>query len=199
MAVKNHLLDEKIITSAMHEFMTYGYQAASINKIAAHAGVTTGAVYTRYQNKDDLFCSLLQAPLAEIAAHGTEIAEMYYRVKSKADFPLFLAAMQAEMQVYMDVIFKFYDSCILLYCKSEGSSAGRMLETSLRKKADTTIAFLEGISHKELPGVEFLLRQQFDLFKLILQSGYSKEKVHEAMSLIQQFQEAGWKEIFQTM
>lgn len=199
MAVKNHALDDKITASAMHEFMIYGFQAASINKIAENAGITTGAVYTRYKNKDDLFCSLLQAPLAEMAAQGAEIAKMYYRVKSKEDLPLFLQAMQAEMNIYMDVIFKHYDSCILLYCKSEGSSAEKMLNESLHQKVETTMAFLKELSHKEMPGIEILLRQQFDLFKVILQAGYSKEKTLEVMSLVQQFNEAGWKELFKNM
>lgn len=28
--------------------------------MAAHAGITTGALYTRYKNKDALFCSLIE-------------------------------------------------------------------------------------------------------------------------------------------
>ena len=60
MAVKDHSLDQKIIDSAMQEFLAFGYQKSSINRIAKNAGVTTGAIYTRYKNKDALFFSLIQ-------------------------------------------------------------------------------------------------------------------------------------------
>ena len=59
MALKDHSLDEKITKAAFDEFMEFGFQKASIRKIADRAGVTPGAVYTRYDSKDDLFCSLV--------------------------------------------------------------------------------------------------------------------------------------------
>ena len=57
MAVKDHSLDDKIIRAAEAEFLEHGFVAASMHKIAERAGVTTGALYTRYKNKDALFGS----------------------------------------------------------------------------------------------------------------------------------------------
>lgn len=60
MASRDHSLDDGIIQAAYSEFLAYGFQKASLHKIAEKAGVTTGAIYTRYKNKDALFVSLLQ-------------------------------------------------------------------------------------------------------------------------------------------
>ena len=60
MANRDHSLDDGIIQAAYSEFLAYGFQKASLHKIAEKAGVTTGAIYTRYKNKDALFASLLQ-------------------------------------------------------------------------------------------------------------------------------------------
>ena len=60
MANRDHSLDDGIIQAAYSEFLVYGFQKASLHKIAEKAGVTTGAIYTRYKNKDALFASLLQ-------------------------------------------------------------------------------------------------------------------------------------------
>ena len=49
-----------IIQAAYSEFLAYGFQKASLYKISEKSGVTTGAIYTRYKNKDALFASLLQ-------------------------------------------------------------------------------------------------------------------------------------------
>lgn len=60
MANRDHSLGDGIIQAAYSEFLAYGFQKASLHKIAEKAGVTTGAIYTRYKNKDALFASLLQ-------------------------------------------------------------------------------------------------------------------------------------------
>ena len=59
-ANRDHSLDGGITRAAYEEFLSCGYQKASLHKIAEKAGVTTGAIYTRYKNKDALFVSLLQ-------------------------------------------------------------------------------------------------------------------------------------------
>lgn len=60
MANKDHSLDDGIIRAAYSEFLECGFQKASLHKIAEKADVTTGAIYTRYKNKDALFVSLLK-------------------------------------------------------------------------------------------------------------------------------------------
>lgn len=52
MALRNHSLDEKITASAMTEFSEKGYTGASLRKIAENAGVTVGAIQTRYKSKN---------------------------------------------------------------------------------------------------------------------------------------------------
>ena len=80
MANKDHSLDDGIIQAAYSEFLAYGFQKASLHKIAEKAGVTTGAIYTRYKNKDALFASLLQgipliiAPKPAVLSSATRIS-----------------------------------------------------------------------------------------------------------------------------
>ena len=44
-----------ILAAAAEEFATYGYEKSSLRRICAGAGVTTGALYTSFQDKNDLF------------------------------------------------------------------------------------------------------------------------------------------------
>lgn len=59
MAIRNFELDKKIINAANKEFLKEGFTKASLRRIAQKAGITTGALYTRYKNKNELFCSLV--------------------------------------------------------------------------------------------------------------------------------------------
>ena len=63
LANKDHSLDDGIIRAAYDEFLACGFEKASLHKIAEKANVTTGAIYTRYKNKDALFVRSLQTIL----------------------------------------------------------------------------------------------------------------------------------------
>ncbi len=51
------LIDKKkqLLDAALHVFATQGFEKASMREIAANAGLTTGAIYYHYKNKDDLY------------------------------------------------------------------------------------------------------------------------------------------------
>lgn len=58
MQVKKEDIKERILDSARSEFLEHGYSAASLRVIAQKAGLTKGAVYSYFKNKDALFCEL---------------------------------------------------------------------------------------------------------------------------------------------
>ena len=57
---------EKLIDSAKKEFLEKGYNKASLRKICADAGVTTGALYFFFKDKEDLFDSIVRKPYEEL-------------------------------------------------------------------------------------------------------------------------------------
>ena len=52
---------QRIIASAATVFARKGYHGASLDQVAADAGLTKGAVYWHFQSKSDLFLALLDA------------------------------------------------------------------------------------------------------------------------------------------
>ncbi|MBO5081432.1 MAG: TetR/AcrR family transcriptional regulator [Lachnospiraceae bacterium] len=59
---------EKLIDSARREFMEKGYNKASLRKICADAGVTTGALYFFFEDKEALFGAIADGPYNELIA-----------------------------------------------------------------------------------------------------------------------------------
>jgi len=53
-------IDEIIHSSALDQFLTHGFEAASMDAIAAAARVSKGTLYARYENKEALFIAVLQ-------------------------------------------------------------------------------------------------------------------------------------------
>jgi AcrR family transcriptional regulator len=54
---------EALIASAAAVFLRRGFQAATLREIAAEAGMTTGAVYSNFDGKADLFLAVLEEKL----------------------------------------------------------------------------------------------------------------------------------------
>lgn len=52
-----------LIDSAVDTFARLGFHAASVDKIAEHAGFTKGAVYAHFHSKEDLFLAILESQM----------------------------------------------------------------------------------------------------------------------------------------
>lgn len=199
MAIKDHSLDDKIIKAAKEEFLEKGFQKASLHKIAEQAGITTGALYTRYKNKDALFASLTEEAINGMKLHAESLKEMYCEVEKNKDKNEFLKVMSYERQLYLDLIFEYYDECKLFFCLSDGSSIETMMEQMMETKANETVAFFQRIAKKpvDLNGVKIIMQEQYHFYRLILSKGYSKEEAASCIQMIETFYEAGWRELFE--
>lgn len=199
MALKDHSLDDKIIKAAFDEFMEFGFQKASIRKIADCAGVTPGAVYTRYNSKDDLFCSLVSNFLSAVKTQSEPIGKMYYDLLESKNVDALLDAIRKEEKIYLDILFQYYDECILFFCRSEGSSIYAMIQKMMEHKTVETVTFLKEMAQGDidLDGVGMIMGEQFYYYQQILEKGYSKEKAISCMKTVETFLEAGWRDLFE--
>lgn len=98
-ANRDHSLDGGITQAAYEEFLSCGYQKASLHKIAEKAGVTTGAIYTRYKNKDALFVSLLQGFMNKLNDYFAPVAAEYDKAKQLGTPQALLDAINFEERI----------------------------------------------------------------------------------------------------
>ena len=201
MANKNHELDHPIIEAAKQEFLQNGFQSTSIHQIAKRAKVTTGAIYTRYQGKDELFCSLIEGFLQAVEKDRKENKKAYIRYCVDKNFDHFLKDIEKEIAGYIDILFAHYDECRLLLCCSKGSSVEMMLHEMMENKVSETKKFIKqnmvsDISEIKLDLVELLIKQQFNAYTLVIEKGYSKDETVEYIRMLGEFIEAGWEKTF---
>lgn len=57
---------KKLLCCAKQEFLEKGYAKASLRSICRAAGVTTGALYFFFQDKDDLFCTIVSDVVTQV-------------------------------------------------------------------------------------------------------------------------------------
>jgi AcrR family transcriptional regulator len=96
----------RLLDAAKRVFARRGFHAASVEEIAREAGATTGAIYSNFEGKEDLFLALFEEHVAsqvakyrEIFARGTNLEErsrggaddwMAYLREEPDSFPLLI-------------------------------------------------------------------------------------------------------------
>ena len=66
MSVPDRSIDPRLLSAAKEEFLQKGFKDASLAEICKAAGVTTGALYKRYEGKEALFSALVSDTVREM-------------------------------------------------------------------------------------------------------------------------------------
>lgn len=199
MALKDHSMDDKIIVAARKEFYEYGFAQASLRKIASYAEVTTGALYTRYKNKDELFEHLVSDILIVMGTYGKEVMEHYYKAQETKDISDFLEAVNFESEMYLNILFDYYEQSVLLFCRSDGSLVGKKLNQMIEDKVESTVTYMaDYLSNAVDPNaVRLLMSAGFSTYRRLLETVKEKKDAKKAMKEVRDFFNAGWKALFE--
>jgi len=73
---------ERLLSAARSVFARAGFHGASVDEIASEAGFSTGALYSNFEGKEDLFLVLMER---EIDEHAREIADVVQARASVAE------------------------------------------------------------------------------------------------------------------
>ncbi len=201
MANKDHSLDDGIIQAAYSEFLAYGFQKASLHKIAEKAGVTTGAIYTRYKNKDALFVSLLQDFFEAMKVLFAPVAEEYKKAKHSARPEDILRAINAEESIYFRLLTEHYDDCTLFFSRSDGSSVEMILKEIMNTKTKQTVEFFSEVYGKapNEDAIRLLMGSQFWYFRQLLNEHLDEDEMFDCLRSILDFFNAGWRQLCDTL
>ncbi|MDE6313113.1 MAG: TetR/AcrR family transcriptional regulator [Lachnospiraceae bacterium] len=190
----------KLLESAKAEFMEKGYTGASLRNICKNAGVTTGALYFFFQDKEDLFASLVADPLQELitlmSEHyqsevDTEKIEDFYKNRDFSE----------DLQISNKVIaymYQNYDAFLLLLNRAQGSKYENVV--------DEFVAVSEKHYHMMAdrwcetfgkPAVEdymihWIAHMQIDAFAHLLLHEPNKEKAQRHIVKIVRYLIVGW-------
>ena len=177
------------------------YKRQSLHKIAEKAGVTTGAIYTRYKNKDALFASLLQDFFETMQVLFAPIAEEYEKAKCSAQPDDILRAINAEEQVYFQLLTEHCNDCTLFFCRSDGSSMETVLHKLMDQKAEQTVEFFSHIYGKapNADAIRLLMGSQFWYFRQLLDQHMEEGRMLTCLQAVLDFTNAGWRQLCDTL
>ena len=111
----------KLLESAKKEFLEKGFMNASLRTIAANAGVTTGAMYRHFKDKNAFFCALVDDAIevtkkTVMLANSDNHADLLTPQKQQHH-----KLEEQEVKLFLDYVFDNFDAFTLLLTKAAGS------------------------------------------------------------------------------
>ncbi|MBR1423035.1 MAG: TetR/AcrR family transcriptional regulator [Ruminococcus sp.] len=186
----------KIIACMREEFLTYGYEKASLNRISAKVGITTAGLYKHFSGKEDMFGFLVKDALDALdSMQSKSISEM-----SAKDYDPFSDEISAEL---IELIYQHFESWKLLVCCSGGSKYESFEEELIDIETASNKHYAEilrraGKSVKPLTEMEWhiLSTEYIHLVLEIVRHDMAKDEAYRHMSFVKTLLYPGWKEIF---
>ena len=165
------------------------------------AGVTTGAIYTRYKNKDALFVALLQDFFEAMKVMFAPVAKEYEKAMFSAKTEDILSAINSEEKIYFELLASHYDDCTLFFSRSDGSSVETMLNDLMEQKTQQTVDFFFRVYGKKpnADAIRLIMGSQFWNFRQLLDKRPDEDRMFACLRSILDFTNAGWRQLCLTL
>ena len=196
---------EKLLISAKKEFLEKGYMKSSLRSICREAGVTTGALYFFFKDKEDLFISLVDRPLHMLF----EMIDHYYN-KGLESEEVMREALNGDYEediiisrAVIGFLYQYYDEFMLLIQKSQGSKYENWMdefivlaERHFRMLADE-FSKAKGLNRIDNHIIHWISHMQIESVVHTLVHDKSEAEAVENFETMSRYVIAGWMSIFE--
>ncbi|MBQ1490437.1 MAG: TetR/AcrR family transcriptional regulator [Blautia sp.] len=190
---------KKVLAAAREEFMTYGFEKASMRRIGERCGMTAAGLYRHCRDKADLFRELVEPSVERIDQWIDTHAERSIRAMESDEVDLFK---DSEIDMMRDLIYPNMEEYRLLLTRSQGSPYENFLHDLAERHQSQMLDFLpllyekgyvtQRINAKEL---HLLLSAYITaMFEPVIH-GYTQEEAYRCLDMVETFFLPGWKQL----
>lgn len=194
---------KKLLSSAKAEFSEKGFMKASLRSICKNAGVTTGALYFFFKDKDDLFVSVVKEPFEKIEATMNEHFRGENDSVEKGEF-LDHDSME-DMKASLEIIKQMYqyrEELLLVLTKSQGSSMEHVVDEFIEagKKHNRVLADeMSRQTNRPLLDeniLHWITYMQVDIFVYMITHIETEQEAIAYMEHVAKYMVSGWFGMF---
>lgn len=186
----------KIIQCMKEEFLTYGYEKASLNRVSAKVGITTAGLYKHFRSKEDMFTFLVKDALEAFLSTSSQAEEQMYLDE---DYNPFRTEWTAR---WADLIYEHYEGVKLLICCSAGSKYATFEDDLIRMETEGNRAYADalrkaGIISRNISDMQWhmLATAYIHLIFETVRHDMTKEEAIEHMRFVSDLLYPGWRKI----
>lgn len=194
---------EAVLDCAKKEFLEKGYKDASLRTIAQEANTSTGSIYTRFGDKEGLFCAIVEPAANGLKKMFLEIQEKFHSFDKEAqcaEMGQYTSLHQMEM---LDYIYDHFDVFRLLLDCAEGTQFSRFVEELVEIEVDYTYKYMEVIGCKSVKSdlvteefVHIVVTAYFNGMFEVVRHNMDKASAIKYVRLLNRYHMQGFSTIF---
>jgi AcrR family transcriptional regulator len=195
-------MHESLMCAAKKEFLEQGFKNASMRRIASEVGLTVGALYRHFANKEEMFAALVEPTIDSLMSKYKEFCEQGYEVMKVGDVNRLWNDSESETKWLMSFIYDHFDIFRLRVCRSQGTRFESFVHDMALLEERSTLDYFERMKQYDMT-VNELSKQEFHmlvtanvsaLFEAVIH-GFSREEAMHYAGTLDAFFSAGWKKI----
>ncbi len=191
---------EKILNAAKQEFLEKGFAGTNVRAIAEKAGVTTGALYNLFKNKDGIFEALVGGVFNEflnILAYNDVFEARELDMKA-GDLSEITEMSRRRFLGMVDFFYANWDAMKLIACCSKGSAYERIFDKAIDLTEKETLRLLTVDGVKMSRRIKFFIHvmvtSHFDNLKEIFYHDLTKSEAADFILDFNVYHCGGWKQ-----
>ena len=143
MAKRTAGVTEKLMECAKEEFLTNGYENASLRVIAEKAGSSKGAIYIRYPDKESLYRSLVQPAMDAFCGLIQSALEQFNQLPGAEQTSQMYSFSDHGFWASVDYIYDHFDEFKLLLTSGENSTYQEFLHRIVELDNQCTMRYIQ--------------------------------------------------------
>lgn len=188
--------------AAREEFLAYGYMNASMRRIAAVAGCTTGTLYYRFRDKGELFRYLVDDAANEFMELYKNANEEFSKLPPSSQISCMAMYSHQHLDEMLGIIYRNFDAFKLIVSCGAGSGYEDYIDRLARMEEESTVAFIGTLKDagRDVPEIRQELCHMLSnaLFNGIFETvvhGFSYTQARDYVHGLERFFTAGWYEL----
>lgn len=177
---------ELIIRAGKQEFLKYGYKGASLRNICKQAGVTTGAFYFQFENKEQLLDEILRPVITYFSAMVQKSTmEEFEGESSSAD---------GDEQM-LEMFWNYKEECQILLEGTAGTAYEKVFEELQEGLRQGFLLFFGkyGISDVDEKLLDVIVKMRVESYLTIIRKEYTLEETKKLARQIGIYCDAGFE------
>lgn len=198
----NEKLAEDLLKAGKCEFLEKGFQGASMRSIAAAAGVTTGALYRYYTDKEALLDALVKEPADTLEEKYREQQRRFAEKNLESQLDGLPEVTDGSAAWMMKYIYDHFDAFKLIVCCSTGTKYEYYLDTLIDIEAEAGRRLIDRMKEEGVPVrdmddklIHILSSMLFNGMFETVRHDMPIEEAFSHMEALREFYSAGWFKI----
>lgn len=199
MRKRDDLAVEKILECAKEEFMEKGFSDASMRSIAEKAGYTTGMLYARFADKNEMFNALVSEGADKLYDYFTFVEDEFASFSPEKQRKEMHSYVDGKVVEMVDIIYDYFDAFKLIVCKSAGSSYQFYIDKMIDVETANTVRFIKVLNDMGVETCEIradlnhmLASALFNGMFEVVAHDFAKADALSYIRQLQDFFNAGW-------